>query len=88
MTALTHIAGIDVQVGARLRQRCAWCGAVLIDYDLANIAAPVGQEGRPATWTIGGLVEVDGGLSVAVDHEPEHPLPDNACAKLDADVTR
>jgi hypothetical protein len=25
-----------VQIGALLRQRCAWCGTVLIDYDLAN----------------------------------------------------
>lgn len=40
--AVTHIAGLDVQVGRYLRQRCAWCGAMLSDYDLARVAVPEG----------------------------------------------
>lgn len=36
---VTHIAGMDITIaGRRLRQRCAWCGAILIDSDLANVA--------------------------------------------------
>ena len=34
---MIHIAGPDVQVGAQLRQRCAWCGALLIDYALGQL---------------------------------------------------
>lgn len=88
MTAVLHIAGLDVQVSGRLRQRCAWCGALLIDYELANIAVPVGQEGSPGIWPFGELVLVDGGLSVLVEHDAAAPLPEGACAKLDPEVTR
>lgn len=38
MSALTHLAGVDVQIGTQLRQRCSWCGAVLIDEDLSMTA--------------------------------------------------
>lgn len=87
MTAIVHIAGSDVQVGCRLRQRCAWCGATLVDYDLMCIAVPEGQDPRPATWGVGLLVEVDGSVSFVVEHEDGADLPDNACAVIDADVT-
>lgn len=83
-----HIAGVHVKVGPYLRQRCAWCGAVLLDYDLSKIAVPEGQDPSPATWPIGELVKVDGGLSVLLEHEDGDPLPDGACAKLDPEVTR
>lgn len=87
--AVTHIAGVYIQVGGILRQRCAWCGALLMHYDLAAIAAPVGQEGGdwPGTWPIGALVTVDGGLSFIVEHKDGDPLPDGACGKLDPAVT-
>jgi hypothetical protein len=57
---VVHIAGLDVQIGTRLRQRCAWCGAVLEDVDLANVMVPEGQNPRPPTWTPGELVVIDG----------------------------
>lgn len=87
MGAVIHIAGNDVQVNAHLRQRCAWCGATLIDYALDRIAVPVGTDPRPATWPPGELVAVDGGLSYVVEHEDGALLPDGACAKLDSEVT-
>jgi hypothetical protein len=87
MSGVVHIAGLDVQVGDQLRQRCAWCGAVLIDYALARIAVPVGQDPRPGTWAVGALVEVDGPMSVVVSHEDGAQLPDNACAQIDPEVT-
>lgn len=87
MSALVHIAGPEVRVDARLRQRCAWCGAVLIDYDLERIAVPVGTDPTPATWPVGELIAVDGWVSYVVDHEDGQPLPDGACALLDAEVT-
>lgn len=94
MTAVVHIAGVDVEVhtraGALLRQRCSWCGAVLVDYNLAQVAAPVGQPGRPGTWPVGALVAVDGAASWVEEARPGpfDGLPDGACANLDPEVTR
>jgi hypothetical protein len=85
--AITHIAGLDVQVGRFLRQRCAWCGAVLGDYDLACVAVLEGQNLRPAMWTVGALVAIDGAAAWAVEHEDGTELPANACAQLDPAVT-
>lgn len=87
MSGVIHIAGPDVRVGELLRQRCAWCGALLIDYDLERIAVPVGQEATPATWPPGDLVAVDGHVSVVVPHEDGDDLPWDACARLDPAVT-
>lgn len=73
MTAVIHIAGLDIQVGRCLRQRCGWCGAALIDYALNRIAVAIPEDGSdpggPATWRTGALVAVDGGASYAVAHE-------------------
>lgn len=87
MTAVIHIAGPDIQVGAQLRQRCAWCGAVLLDYALDRIAVPAGQDPRPGTWPAGELVAVDGNASYVVAHEDGQQLPDGACGKLDPAAT-
>jgi hypothetical protein len=78
--SIVHIAGNDVQVGAQLRQRCAWCGALVVDYELDRIAVPEGQDPRPATWPVGGLVEIDGNALWFVPHNSGDPLPANACA--------
>lgn len=85
--AIVHIAGNDLQVGNQLRQRCAWCGAVLVDYALDRIAVPIGQDAMPAMWPVGSLVELDGSASWAVAHDDGCPLPANACGQLDAEVT-
>lgn len=90
MSSIVHIAGSDVTVGAQLRQRCAWCGAVLADYLLDRIMYEVStppEERKPATWPVGALVEIDGGVSWVVEHEDGDPLPVNACGNLAAEVT-
>lgn len=87
MTAVVHIAGAQVQVGPHLRQRCSWCGAVLIDCDLRGIAVPVGQDPTPGMWETGRLVAVDGPASYVVAHEDGAELPRGACALLDDAVT-
>jgi hypothetical protein len=81
---IVHIAGTRVQIDDKLRQRCAWCGAVLIDYDLASLAVPLGQDPTPATWPEGELVLVDGALSVHVEHVDGDDLPEASCARLEA----
>lgn len=81
---LIHIAGNDVQVGALLRQRCAWCGTILIDYDLTRVAVPVGQDAEPATWPVGDLIAVDGPVSYVVEHRDGHVLPSESCTLVKA----
>lgn len=88
MTTITHIAGNQVTInGQLLRQRCAWCGTVLVDYDLTMIAVPAGQDPTPGTRAVGGLVTVDGGASWTVDLGPEGQLPEDCCTRLDPAVT-
>lgn len=86
--SVVHIAGNWVEVNQHLRQRCAWCGAVLIDQDLTRVAVPVGQDPRPATWPAGELIARDGNWTSVVDHKDGDLLPDGACARLDPAVTR
>lgn len=87
MSAVIHIAGPQVRVGDHLRQRCAWCGAALIDYDLTRIAVPEGQDPTPATWPGGELVAVDGRVSYVVEHADGDDLPEGSCALIDPAVT-
>lgn len=84
---ITHIAGLNVHLDGLMRQRCAWCGAILGDYDLRNVAVPVGQDPTPATWLAGDLVVLDGAAAWTIPHEDGALLPDNACARLDPAVT-
>lgn len=88
MTGVVHIAGSDITVGTRMRQRCAWCGALLLDYDLSRMAVPVGVDPRPPKWTAGNLVCVDGNLQDEVAHVDGEALPPAACAVLDPEITR
>jgi hypothetical protein len=57
-----HIAGLQVQVGALLRQRCGWCGELLLDYDLRSIAVEPGTTVEEVTggFEPGVLLEVQG----------------------------
>jgi hypothetical protein len=80
---MTHVAGLPVTVGQEMRQRCAWCGAVIVDYDLTRLAVPVGQDPTPATWELGALVVVDGGMQRVADDQADDKLPADACARLD-----
>jgi hypothetical protein len=85
--SVTHIASENVVIGDRyLRQRCGWCGEVLLEYDLARVAVPVGGDPTPATWPHGALVRVDGNASTLVEPLISTPegvpeLPYDACAR-------
>ena len=84
MTGVVHIAGNDVQVGSRLRQRCAWCGAVLVDYDLANIAVPVGQAIEGTSELLPLLVAADNHRAQQLPHSDEHATNASARSELAA----
>lgn len=86
-----HIAGLDIKIEPNLlRQRCAWCGATLLDYNLDRVAVVNGPEEdatEPATWPIGALIARNGAVSWIVDHEGGDKLPAGSCALLDPEVT-
>lgn len=87
-SGVVHIAGTRVQIGPLLRQRCAWCGVVLVDYNVDNLAVPLGQDPTPATWPEGDLVLVDGWMSTHVPHVDGEDLPPNACGSRSAEATQ
>lgn len=56
---ITHIAGAEIVIGGRYqRQICSWCGAALVDNDLAMMASADGLP--PGAWKCGTLVDVSG----------------------------
>ncbi len=90
---MTHVAAQEVTFDGRYqRQRCAWCGAVLIDLDLTNVAVQVepGEEAKPpGCWPVGALIRVEGvnPKVTAVVGEPGEKVPDDCCMLLDSEVT-
>lgn len=93
MSALAHLAGSRLECGGRVRQRCEWCGAVLIDVDRTRIAAVVPDGAGPGwqpevpTWPAGRWVEVDGSMSVLLAEDNTGRSPENSCMRLDPEVT-
>lgn len=84
-TPVVHIAGLVINLGGHLRQRCAWCGAVLDDVDLVFTAVPIEQAGQPwPSWPEGGLVAVLGNVRWVSESDP---LPVGLCASIDPAVT-
>lgn len=65
--SVVHVAAQTVEAEGVMRQRCAWCGALLIEYELANMARPLdpGEDPEnpepwtPGSWPPGALVRVD-----------------------------
>ena len=81
---VVHIAGAWLTLfGRYMRQRCEWCGIVLVEYDLHRVAVPTGQPGEPPHWEPGSLVRVDGNMSAAIDNprtgDGEVQLPPDSC---------
>lgn len=85
---MIHFAGPAITIDERyLRQRCAWCGAVLSDVDLLAVAVPEGQEHSWPHWPDGALVDVQGGVSFVVPLTDDGKLPEGTCAHLDPVAT-
>jgi hypothetical protein len=70
---VTHIAGAYWGVNGRAVQRCAWCGAKLLDFRFdANREPPAAE-----CFDLGALVKVSGGRVVNLGR----PLPGEPVAK-------
>jgi hypothetical protein len=95
MTSITHLAGPAITWDGRyVRQRCSWCGAILIDLDMERVMVPVADRDRGvATWPFESFVRVDGPMSSTVDAQPsaQDPgatrVPPDCCMRLDPRVT-
>lgn len=85
--SILHIAGLPTQVGTNFRQRCAWCGALLLEYGYANTMAPPGQDGNLPAWVPFTLLRVDGNATYVVRHMDGDEIPPDSCAALDPAVT-
>lgn len=90
----THVAGLDVTKDGRwVRQRCAWCGTVLVDEDATNVARPIEEGVNPeemtpaqwvGVWAMGAMVKIDGPVRSRVEGEV---YPDDACLAVDPAIT-
>lgn len=99
---IVHWAGVIANISNRLRQRCIWCGAPLIDVNLENVTFPIPpgktvdqarEDGdlTVATWEPGSWVAVDGPVTYVVRGAEEDrnysETPEHSCARFDFEVT-
>jgi hypothetical protein len=88
---IVHLAAPHVIIDGRyLRQRCLWCGAILIDYDLSRLAYQTTtpeEQRQPATWAPGTNIGMTSGGHSFDMGRPDR-LPERSCAYLDPAVTR
>lgn len=95
---VSHLAGpvveFNTEQGAVIRQRCQWCGAVLVDcctWLAAVYPPPKEGEALVATWESGRFVDVAmpdgrGGWS-AQNAWTEGPVPETACLRMPLEAT-
>ena len=81
-----HIAGAVVKVGSVSRQRCAWCGELLDELDLKNVAVAPNEDGTydepPCGFEPLTLIRVDGVNPKSfnsIDHEDGDQIPAGFC---------
>jgi len=93
--AIAHLAGPQITYGSVVRQRCAWCGALIEERDLANMAVRVddsasGEVQQEEASRVGrsgweGWVEIAGTFPVvksSVEEPGDGKPPANSCMKL------
>lgn len=98
MSAVVHFAGIPIFVHGRyVRQRCGWCGSVLVDVDLDGTTVPKPLPGRlpdVQMYEPGVLVRLFDDLPSFEPTRlsglvlPDTRIPMDCCAMLPREVTR
>jgi hypothetical protein len=82
--SVAHMAGIHVSIGGRCVQRCAWCGAILVDATPPRILGPDGEkpvvEVYPPGTHVRIVVHPDG--RVELDPFEDRTLPPDSCHRL------
>lgn len=86
MSRVIHIAGVEVQVGQIIRQRCSWCGVMLSEVDLQNDAWAPNEDGSvpdPVSgWGYEKLVFMEGVNPVhmgVIEHVNGDQMPAGFC---------
>lgn len=85
----SHLAGTVITVQGRyVRQLCQWCGHRLVDVDLACIAVPLEDAGKPSpAWEAGAWIREDGPARRVVETEGDK-MPGDACMRDVAPLVR
>jgi hypothetical protein len=78
--SVTHIAAPAVTLGFRVVQRCALCGAKLLDTrDTERVTPPAGDNPECLIWEAGRFVRVTEGRSVMLARADELPADNCLC---------
>lgn len=85
--ALSHIVGDTITYGTLRRSRCAWCGALIEEVDLAKVECERTVDGEDIVPRFHGWVEVNELFTKQVAVESNTP-PKNSCMCIDPFVTR
>lgn len=93
--AIAHLAGPLIIFDSVARQRCVWCGALIDECDLANIAVQVDESAseevqQEEAASVGrsrwkGWVEITGtnpAMKSTIEEPEEGKPPENSCMKL------
>ena len=67
---ITHIAGIAIHIEGKFRQRCGWCGAILVEEYSTDV--------QPRSWEVGEQVR-DHGIFHQWVKSDDGVLPDDSC---------
>jgi hypothetical protein len=80
---LAHLALDGITINDRwMRQRCGWCGEILLEYDLERVAVPsAGSLAPPAFYPKETIVFKYGGVMQFVGNVDR--LPDDCCATIE-----
>lgn len=81
-----HVAGSQVQVGMQFRQRCGWCGAIILDIDLTDLLNQ-GNTASVTAWPPGSFVVVEGDTAYAISESWGGRLPEGHCGLIDFAIT-
>jgi len=80
---LTHLAGLPVCVRGRLVQRCAICGARMVDSDGRYILRTKDGSPGPPHWPLGAMVQVRAGSQTEYVVLPDSgKLPEDNCLEF------
>jgi len=84
---MAHLTGPHLAYGSVVRQRCAWCGASLVDVDIATIAVhpPPEDPDDPFSWVscwpVDRWLHRNDGVSTLV-RTAGGEVPHNSCMNL------
>lgn len=97
-SALVHLAGPAIRAANVIRQRCAWCGALLDEKDLERVAwhddgsgenPLIHEDGSPRDRWEGLVAVADGNPRAmwAVEQPEDGKIPAESCMSLDPAAT-